>query len=72
MMRGKRPGKFSQQPGVRPEYIAAIRYKDGSKDLYYVRNANDLEDARDVVLNDQMNTRIILLALRSTPPETKK
>jgi hypothetical protein len=70
-MRGKRPGKVKDEPKARPEYIAAIRYKDGSKDLYYVRNANDLEDARDVVMNDQMNVKIILLALRRPKPESK-
>jgi hypothetical protein len=32
---------------VRPEYVAAVRYPDGKRDLFHIRNADSLADARE-------------------------
>lgn len=54
-----------------PEFIAAIRYKNGDKDIFYVRNADDFADARTLLHADLMNVKTVLLALRTTLPEEK-
>lgn len=49
---------------VRPEYIAAVRYPDGSRDLFHIRNADSLADAREMVLLEVGDVRSLLLARR--------
>jgi hypothetical protein len=33
----------------RPEYTAAVRYCDGRRDIFRIRNADDIDDARAMV-----------------------
>ena len=47
----------------RPEYLAAVRYLDGSRDLFRVRNADDLADARALVLSELGDVRSLVLTL---------
>jgi hypothetical protein len=55
-------GKISR--AVRPEYTAAIRYLDGSCDLFRVRNADSMADARDLVISEVGEVRSLVIALR--------
>ena len=47
----------------RPEYMAAVRYADGSRDLFRVRNADDLDDARAMVLAEVEDIQTVVIAL---------
>lgn len=48
----------------RPEYTAAVRYLDGSRDIFRVRNANDMNDARIMVLAELGKVQSLVIALR--------
>jgi hypothetical protein len=48
----------------RPEYIAAIRYPDGRRDLFHIRNADNLADARELVISEVGDVRSVMIALR--------
>lgn len=48
----------------RPEYIAAVRYPDGSRDLFHIINADNLDDARELVLLEVGDVRSLLVAER--------
>lgn len=50
---------------VRPEYTAAIRYLDGSCDLFHIRNADNMADARDLVISEVGEVRSLVIALRN-------
>ncbi len=52
------------KPVPRPEFTAAIRYLDGSRDLFHVRNADDMDDARALVISEVGEVRSLLIALR--------
>lgn len=48
----------------RPEYIAAIRYPDGRRDLFHIRNADNLADARALVISEVGDVQSVMIALR--------
>jgi hypothetical protein len=48
----------------RPEYTAAVRYLDGRRDIFRVRYANDIADARAVVLAELGEVQSLVIALR--------
>jgi len=48
----------------RAEYIAAIRYPDGRRDLFHIRNANSLADARALVISEVGDVRTVMIAVR--------
>lgn len=48
----------------RPEYIAAVRYLDGRHEKFHIRNADNLDDARDMVISEVGEFRSIMIALR--------
>lgn len=48
----------------RPEYTAAVRYLDGSRDIFHVRNADDMADARAMVISELGEVRSLVIALR--------
>lgn len=50
---------------VRPEYTAAIRYLDGSCDLFHIRNADNMAVARDLVISEVGEVRSLVIALRN-------
>lgn len=60
----------SSRPRVQPvvrrqvEYIAAVRYPDGSRDLFYVRNADNLADARELVMLEVGDVSSLMIAER--------
>ena len=49
---------------ARPEYIAAVRYLDGRREIFRVRNADDIADARELVLSELGDVRSVVIALR--------
>lgn len=60
--RASAAGKTYRTP--RPEYTAAIRYLDGSRDLFHVRNADNMADARALVISEVGEVRSLVIALR--------
>lgn len=48
----------------RPEYVAAVRYLDGRHEKFHVRNADSLDDAREMVISEVGDVRSIMIALR--------
>jgi len=49
----------------RPEYIAAVRHLDGRRELFYIRYADDLADARELVVAEVGKVQSVLIALRT-------
>jgi hypothetical protein len=67
MQRQNRTGasrRATARPLPRPEFTAAVRYLDGRKEIFHVRNATDLADAREVVLAELDDVFSILVAPR--------
>ncbi len=48
----------------RPEFIAAVRFKDGETQLFSISNANDPDEARQMVLAEVKNIASLVVALR--------
>lgn len=59
--RNNRPGPRSRH---HPEFIAAVRFCDGRRELFAVRNACDLADARELVLCELPDAAAVVLAPR--------
>lgn len=54
--------QISQAP--RPEYVAALRYPDGRRDLFHIRNADSIDDARELVISEVGDVLSVVVALR--------
>ena len=54
----------SNSPAPRAEYVAAIRYPDGRQDLFHIRNADSLADARALVISEVGDVRAVMIAVR--------
>lgn len=54
------------QPAIqrRVEYVAAVRYPDGSRELFYVRNADNFADARELVMLEVGDVCSLMIAER--------
>lgn len=50
---------------ARPEFTAAVRYRNGAREIFRVRNADDINDARTVVLAELDNVESLVIALRN-------
>jgi len=48
----------------RVEYVAALRYPDGRSDLFHIRNADSIADAREMVLLEVGDVLSLLIAER--------
>ena len=57
-VRAKQPRKS------RPEFTAAVRYLDGRSDIFRVINADDMADARTLVLSELGKVQSLVIALR--------
>ena len=55
---------ISQRRAPRPEFIAAVRYLNGKRDIFHVRNADNLADARSLVLSELGDLRSLVIAPR--------
>lgn len=67
MQAQRKPAKQRNMPvsrAPRPEYVAAIRYMDGRRDLFHIRNADNLADARELVISEVGEVRSVVIALR--------
>lgn len=51
-------------PRRRIEFIAAVRFKDGERQLFSVSNASDSQEARQMVLDEISNVASVVVALR--------
>lgn len=58
------PRRPSAARAPRPEFVAAVRYLDGRRDLFHVRNADDMADARALVLSELGDVRSLVIAPR--------
>lgn len=47
-----------------PEFIAAVRFKDGETQLFSISNAGDSDEARRMVLDEVANVASVVVALR--------
>lgn len=56
-----RPGRRSRP---RPEFIAAVRFHDGRRELFAVKNADDIADARQMVLAELLDVTAVVVAPR--------
>ncbi len=50
---------------ARPEFTAAVRYRNGGREIFRVRNADNLQDARAVVLAELDDVQSVMITLRS-------
>lgn len=53
-----------RHPALRPEFTAAVRFLDGSQDIFHVRFADDIDDARQVVLSQLGEVRSLVISQR--------
>ncbi len=61
--------KHAAQPAARrraprPEYIAAVRYPDGRRDMFHIRNADSFADARELVISEVGDVQSVVIAVR--------
>ena len=55
-------GARAEHAASRPEFMAAVRFRNGRKELFRVRNADDLDDARAVVLAELDDVQAVVIA----------
>jgi hypothetical protein len=60
----RKPSRPRIAPRARVEYVAALRYPDGRSDLFHIRNADSIADARELVLLEVGDVRSLLIAER--------
>lgn len=65
MQSKRKPKPAAEQRTKRPEYVAVVRMLDGTKDIFHVRFADSIDDARELVLLEVGEARAILVAERS-------
>ena len=53
------------QPVARAEYTAAVRFNDGRRDIFRILNADDMADARALVLAELDDVSSLVIALRN-------
>lgn len=58
------PRRPSPATAMHPEFTAAVRYRSGGCELFRVRNASDMSDARAVVLAELDDVQTVLITLR--------
>ena len=63
-MQAAKQVRSSRKRMPRLEYIAAVRYPDGRRDIFHVRNADDIDDARDLVLSEVGDVQTVMIAVR--------
>ncbi len=51
----------------KPEYMmAAVRYQDGGREIFRIKNPDSLADARAMIYDQLSNVHSVLIALDST------
>ncbi len=68
-MQHQRKQAASRRPpegvATRPEFTAAVRYLNGRRELFRVLKADDISDARAVVLAELDDVQTVVIALRN-------
>lgn len=52
-----------RSPKRKPDFMAAVRFKDGERQLFTVSNAQDSQEARQMVLDELQNVRSVVILL---------
>lgn len=52
-----------RSPKRSPEFIAAVRFKDGERQLFTVSNAQDSQEARQMVLDELKGVASVVILL---------
>jgi hypothetical protein len=60
-----RKARRPQAVASRPEYTAAVRFTNGSRDIFRILNADDMDDARAMVLAELDDVSSLVIALRN-------
>lgn len=60
-----RKARRPQVVASRPEYTAAVRFADGRRDIFRIVNADDMDDARAMVLAELEDVTSLVIALRN-------
>lgn len=67
-MQARKTSTKARQPqparAPRPEYVAAIRYPDGRRDMFHIRNADSIADARELVISEVGDVQSVMIAVR--------
>lgn len=64
MQAQRKPVATQANRAPRPEYVAAVRYPDGRRELFLIRNAVNLDDARELVILEVGDVQSVMIALR--------
>lgn len=67
-----RPAKGKQLSEPSVEYTAAVRYRNGDSELFHIKYASDLGDARNVVLDQIADVHSVVIATRKVSAKSKK
>lgn len=59
-------GRGTKKPVEKAEYTAAVRYRDGTSEIFRVKNADNLADARATVQEQLMNIHSLLVSRRKS------
>jgi hypothetical protein len=54
-------------PCLAPLFTAAVRYRDGRNELLRIKNALNIDDAREVAMGVLMNVHLLLIAELKVP-----
>jgi hypothetical protein len=46
------------------DYTAAVRYHDGRSDIFHIKNASNMVDARTMVMAQLLGVQTVMIALR--------
>lgn len=57
----RKPATADRQRQQAGDFIAAVRYLDGRRDLFHVLQAKDIDDAREMVLLEVGDVRSLLI-----------
>lgn len=60
----KKVARPDRRARPRPEFIAAVRYHDGRRELFKVKDAADVAEAREMVLAEVIDATAVVVCPR--------
>lgn len=60
----KKAARPERRSRPRPEFIAAVRYLDGRRELFKVKDAADVAEAREMVLAELIDVTAVVVSPR--------
>lgn len=60
----KKAARTDRRSRPRPEFIAAVRYHDGRRELFKVKDAIDVAEAREMVLAELIDVTAVVVSPR--------